>query len=498
MHKHYPMFMTVLSVVILLLLLGYPGGENDKKIYVYQSNATTEKVPAQERTINNLRDLNNALVDIASGSTPAVVTVRTEQTVRMQQRTPFDMFREFFGEDPFNDRNGNRGGQREFRQHGLGSGVIVAEDGYILTNNHVIAGAETIYVGLENGDTLTAEVVGADPESDIAVLRVGARGLPYMTFGDSDDLRVGEMVMAVGSPLSPGLAHSVSQGIVSATGRGLGLMQFENFIQTDAAINRGNSGGPLVNMNGEIIGINTAIASQSGGFQGIGFAIPSNLASFIMQSIIEDGTVVRGFIGIQYTPVDENIARAFDLQEIQGILINDVVDDSPAQQAGLESGDVIVEVNGDRVVGSREFQFEIANMRPGEDVNLTFIRNGERQSVDLTLAQRPTDEVAAVENGGSVEDITGFAVRDLTSDLAERLRISPNIDGVVVEDIDQNSNAYRNNLRQGDVIIAVNRQPVSSRAEFNQIINEHPDGEIILLQVIRENTRFFVAFEPRS
>ncbi|MEX0686460.1 MAG: DegQ family serine endoprotease [Balneolales bacterium] len=490
--------MTVLSVVLLFFLLGYPGGlisSNDT--YVYEnSNPVAEKKSAQERPINNLRDFNNALVEIASATTPAVVTVRTEQTVRMQSRTPQDFFREFFGDPRGN--GGNEGQQREYRQQGMGSGVIVSEDGYILTNNHVVASADTIYVGLENGDELTAEIVGTDPDSDIAVLRVDAQNLPFMTFGNSDELKTGEMVLAVGSPLNPGLAHSVSQGIVSSTGRSLGLMTFENFIQTDAAINRGNSGGPLVNMDGNIIGINTAIASQSGGFQGIGFAIPSNIASSIMESIIEHGSVIRGFIGISFEPVSENIARAFGLERTRGILVNDIVPDSPAEEAGMQSGDVIIEVNGETIREPREFQFEIANMKPGDEVSLTIIRNGEEESVDITLTQRPQDDEMAADDGGSVEDITGFAVRNLSDEITEQLRIPPNVEGVVVESIDQNSQAYRNNLRQGDVIIAVNQNPVISVSEFNSIVSAGASRDVILLQVIRQNQRFFVAFEPRT
>lgn len=503
MRHHYPKFMTVLSVVLLFILLGYPNAFNaltgdTGETYQYESkNLVTERQDAQDRPINSLSDFNDALVEVASGSTPAVVTVRTAQTVSVEQQNPFDMFREFFGEPP-NNNQGQR--EREYRREGLGSGVIVSEDGYILTNNHVIADAETIYVGLENGDTLTAEIVGTDPLSDIAVLQVDADNLPFMTFGDSEDLRVGEMVMAIGSPLNPGLAHSVSQGIVSATGRGLDLMQFEDFIQTDAAINPGNSGGPLINMNGEIIGINTAIASQSGGFQGVGFAIPSNIANRNMESIIEEGSVIRGYIGVYYAPVTEEIANAFGLEETRGILINDVTADGPAEAAGLEGGDIIIEINGEPIEGSREFPFTIGNMRPGDELSLTYIRDGERNSVDVTLDRRPTDEVAAEEGGeaeGSVEDVTGFAVTELTDDLAENLQVNPNLEGVVVENIDQRSEAYANNLRRGDVIIAVNRTPVTSVSEFNGVVAENPAGEVILLQVIRQNTRFFVAFETR-
>ncbi|MEX0778141.1 MAG: DegQ family serine endoprotease [Balneolales bacterium] len=500
MRQNYPKFMTALSVVLLVILLGYPNAFNslnEVSTYSYENKVLeTERQDAQDRPINNLSDLNNALVDIASSSTQAVVTVRTEQTVTRNQRNPMDMFREFFGEP------GNGGGQQreqEYRREGLGSGVIVSQDGYILTNNHVIANAETIYVGLENGDSMEAEIVGTDPESDIAVLRVDAENLPYLTFGDSENLRPGEMVLAIGSPLSEGLAHSVSQGIVSATGRGLGLMQFENFIQTDAAINRGNSGGPLINMNGEIIGINTAIASQSGGFQGVGFAIPSNIASRNMESIIEEGTVVRGFIGIEYAPVTEEIANAFDLEETGGILVNDVTEEGPATEAGLQSGDVITEINGEPIENPREFPFTVGNMRPGDEVTLTYIRDGETNTVDITLGRRPSNGESEEDEGTgtSVEEVTGFSITELTRDLAENLQVNPNLDGVVVENIDQRSDAYRNNLRQGDVIIAVNRTAVSSPSEFNEIVSNHPAGEVLLLQVVRQGTRFFVAFEPR-
>jgi serine protease Do len=298
-----------------------------------------------DRPITSLRDLNEAFVELAEAVNPAVATVFTERVLRVRPSPGmfFDHpFEDFFGEF-FQRPREPRSRECEYRQQGLGSGVVATDDGFIITNNHVIEGADTINVRLIDGRPMPAEVVGADAKTDIAVIKVDADDLVSIEIGDSDRLRVGEMVLAVGSPLSPNLAHSVTSGIVSAKGRSnVGLADYEDFIQTDAAINPGNSGGALINLDGELVGINTAIASRSGGYQGIGFAVPSNMARRVMESLIEHGTVVRGWLGIYIQDIDEALAAAMDLEGERGALVSDLSEDGPAEKAGVQQGDIIV------------------------------------------------------------------------------------------------------------------------------------------------------------
>src|SRR5690554_1519385 len=305
------------------------------------TESNTDIKSAEERAIYSLKDLNDELVDIAEKTNPAVVTITTEKTAQVQMINPFA---QFFG-------NPNARQEREFVQRGLGSGVIVSQEGYIITNNHVIDGVDKIKVALFNGDEVNAELVGTDPETDIAILKIGGDNLPTVPFGDSDNLKVGSFVLAIGSPLDANLAHTVSFGIVSAKGRALNnLTIFGNYIQTDAAINPGNSGGALIDMNGELVGINSAIASRSGGNDGIGFAIPINIAERIMNDLIEDGSVSRGYLGMIFGgEVDRTMAKGLGLDEPGGIIVGNVEKGGPSDDAGLQEKDVIISMNGEKV-----------------------------------------------------------------------------------------------------------------------------------------------------
>lgn len=445
--------------------------------------------PSSEREIRTLRDFNNALVEIAENSSPAVVTVFSERTVRVQQGNPFDIFEEFFGfrrQMPPQER----------LQRGQGSGVIVSDDGLILTNHHVIANADTIMIRMINSpDRIGAVVIGSDPETDVAVLQIEKRGLPYLAMGDSDDLRVGEWVLAIGSPLSENLAHTVTQGIVSAKGRSnINLVDIEDFIQTDAAINPGNSGGPLINLDGELIGINTAIASRSGGFQGIGFAIPINMAKNVMNSLLETGRIVRGFIGIQGQDISETMARALGIDQRGGVLVSHVTDDSPAKKAGLQEEDIILEVNGQRMQGMRQFRTYIASRTPGTRVTLRINRGGELMNIPIVLGESPEDEVAGTTESNLMEQF-GFSLEEFTRDRAQEYRLRDNLRGALVKDVDSASNAYRQGLREGDLIIAVNRVRISSVADFLDATSGVKSGDAVLLQIIRQNQRFYLAFD---
>ncbi len=509
MNSHYSKFATALTVVFVFLIIRFPMGSGSMtgdSPYDFRSDGNNTPTELNEESTDLLTRFNSALVNLSDVAKPTVVMVSTERTVRARSSgSPFDMFGPFRDDPFFRDhpffRDRGRDQEREYQQRGLGSGVIVSDDGYILTNHHVIAQADTIKVTLIDQKEIPATVVGSDPNTDIAVLKIDARNLPYMEFGDSEALQVGEMVMAIGSPLGTALAHTVTQGIVSAKGRSelniLGRDGYENFIQTDAAINRGNSGGPLINMRGELIGINTAIASQSGGFQGIGFAIPSNMAQTVMESIMETGRVVRGYIGINFQPMDDNLARALDLPDARGVIVTQVVDDSPAADAGIQSEDVIIRFDGRRIESTSDFRRSVAEKMPGTEVTLTIIRDGDEQDVAVTLGEFPSEELEEADQE-SIRDIIGFSVIELTREIADQLRLRGNIDGVVVEEVDRNSPAAQNGLQQGDLIISMNRVPVSSVSEFNSVVSEIEPGDTILLQVVRGNNRFFIAFELQS
>jgi serine protease Do len=467
----------------VVVLVDYPMHAQDKILKV---------VPASQRQITTLADLNNAFVDIAKEVKPTVVTVSTEKILTVPT-SPFgggSLFDFFFGPGQGQQQQPQ---ERKYHQQGLGSGVIVASDGVILTNNHVVDGADSIYVRTFEGHKYRARVVGTDPKTDIAVLRIDAKDLPRIAIGNSDSLRVGEMVMAIGSPMSEELAYTVTQGIVSATGRSnVGLTDYEDFIQTDAAINPGNSGGPLINMNGELVGLNAAIISRSGGFQGIGFAVPSNMAAHIMDMLLTTGKVTRGWLGVSIQDVSQQIASAMHLPEQTGALVGDVLSDSPAEKAGLKAGDLILTMNGDKIKNSSEVRNQIASTAPGTTVTFGILRDAKNMKVTVTLGEMPA-EIAAAGPGGIQKNL-GFAVQTLTPALSAKYGIDKNLSGVVVTAIDQNSNAYQQGLRQGDLIEEVDQQEVATSQKFNSLVAKKKPGDTLLLRVFRQGSRFYLAF----
>ncbi len=448
----------------------------------------TEVQKAEEQDINSLKDFNDAIVNIADKTNPTVVTVFTEKTVEVQQRNPFFPF--FGGEPEF---------EREIPRSGMGSGVIVSDKGYILTNHHVIAGADTVWVRMFNDEKVPANIVGSDKRTDVAVLQVDVENIPSITMGDSDSLRVGEMVLAIGSPMSEDLAHTVTMGIVSARGRTIkGLSLYQDFIQTDAAINRGNSGGPLINLDGELVGINTAIASQTGGYQGIGFAIPINIARNVMNSIIEHGEVRRAYLGIRGDNVDEAMAQAFDLDAPRGVIVNSVEEGTPAAKAGLKEGDVIVEINGEKVKNWRLFATRIASNPPGTRVTLTVLRDKKEKKIEVKLTKRPEDMMASGSGQqSSLEQKLGYGVETLNDNLAEEYDIQVQSGGVVVTSINRRSEAYQRGLREGDLVISVQRQRIESAEDYNAIMNKLLESgeQTALLRVVRDGNGYFVAFK---
>lgn len=477
--------LAILSVSSLLIVLNFHNAIGD--------SATMSSREILDRPINTLRDLNQAFVDISAKVKPAVVTVSTERIFKQRFYNPFSsnpFLQQFFGQ------RGRRQQpqEREYRREGLGSGVIISADGLIITNNHVIDDADSIVVQTHDGNHYTAEVVGVDKQTDIAVLRIDGDDLPYLEFGDSDELQVGEIVLAIGSPMSQNLAYSVTQGIVSAKGRSnVGLAEYEDFVQTDAAINPGNSGGPLVNLDGELVGINTAIVSRSGGNQGIGFAVPSRMAESVMRSLVDQGKVVRGWLGVYIQDVSEDIADAFNLKDNRGALVSEVMEDSPAGKAGLQAGDVILEVDGRSIESSTELRSTIASNGPNTEVRLKILRDGDVITKDLTLGELP-GEVAATGVNGGLEELLGFSFSDLNRQLAEQFQLEQWTNGVVVTDIDPNSNAARAGLRAGDIITGVNRVSLKDEDDFKSLLAKIGSGDNLLLRIYRGGRNLFIAF----
>jgi serine protease Do len=458
------------------------------------SSASIAAETLRNHPIRTLNDFNEAFVNIAESATPSVVTIYTETAIERRVMTPFDFFGKSFG-DMFNFPDTDRPDTHRQLLHGLGSGVIVSQDGFILTNNHVIDKADSISVMTSDNRKFTARIVGKDPRTDLAVLKIPATGLKPIAIGDSDRLRVGEWVIAIGSPLGESLARTVTQGIVSAKGRvNVGVADYENFIQTDAAINPGNSGGPLVNIGGELVGINTAIASRTGGFEGIGFAVPSNMAYRVYTSLVTHGKVDRGYLGVTIQDVDENIAKGLNLQSPEGVVVGTVLSGAPAARAGMKTGDVILEFNGRKVSGAAELRNEIASQVPGSNAVIKINRNGAIRTINVRFETLP-DKAEITEQGGAAENkLPGFAVAPLNPETARNLNLKADPRRLVITSVSKSSQAYMVGLRPGDVIISVNRKPISSVAEFNAILKGMKPGDLLFLLVERGTSRMYFAF----
>jgi len=369
-----------------------------------------------------------------------------------------------------------------------GSGFIISADGYILTNNHMVEGAEKVEIELTDGRKFTAEIVGADSDSDVAVIKIDASNLPYLELANSDTLEVGEWVLAIGNPL--GLSHTVTAGIVSAKGRsGFGLATLENFIQTDAAINFGNSGGPLINLDGKVVGINTAIAGSTGNI-GIGFAIPINMAKHAYDQLVKGGTVERGYLGVLPQDLEPEMAEAFGLKNGKGVLMPEVTKDSAADKAGLKHNDVILELNGEPVESADSFRNRIAMLKPGTKVQLVIWRDGKRKTLTVKLSKRPsTDELTGTLPEETREEL-GFSVQTLTDELAKRYGYEGQ-SGVIVTSVDRGSQAERLKITPGALIKEVNRQEVRNTREFNEAIRKaRKEGGALLLVKLERYTFF--------
>jgi Do/DeqQ family serine protease len=440
------------------------------------------KMPDIKRDVTPLNDAKSAVIlsyaDVLDPVEKEVVSIDSTRTVHERiQANP--LLRQFFGDIPDQDR--------ESKEMGLGSGVIVSSDGYILTNNHVVADADELTVEFSDGRKFPAKVVGADPKTDIAVVKIEATGLPAVTFADSDKLRVGDVVFAVGNPL--GVGETVTMGIVSAKGRNnLGILDdvkgYEDFIQTDAAINMGNSGGALVDARGRFVGINSAIVSPSRGNIGIGFAVPVNMAASVMRSLIETGTVVRGFLGVAGDAITPEIAEQVHLpKDANGLIITDTEADSPADKAGIKRGDVIVAINGKQIHDQDELKLTISQLPPGSKVTLNVARDGKPLVINVTLAQ-----LSDKPN----ELLTGVEVGKLTDDVRRHLGIDSRITGLVVAKVDEKS-TYAPDLPQGAVIVEINRSPAEDLATAKALLHS---GHNLLLVYYQGFQRYLVVTKP--
>ena len=478
--------LVVTGVVIGLILAAGFGISNSSKADTPDTPQSESKKSVDVSNLDVAYALSNAFASVAEKVNPAVVTISTETTIKQRVRIP-SFFEDFFG--PQGDR------EREYKAQGLGSGVIVRSDGVILTNNHVIDGADDIIVTLIDGREFPGKVTGTDPRSDIAVIQIDAKDLPSISLGNSDNLKVGEWVLAIGSPLSPEYNHTVTAGIVSAKGRQVsGLTGVQDFIQTDAAINPGNSGGALVNLRGELIGINTAIASRTGQNSGIGFAISSNLARVVMEDILDDGKVSRGWLGVRIDRVSKDIAEMYGMKNTDGVLIRSLEKDSPAERDGIEPGDIVIAVNGQPVKTPTELSSIIGSKKPNEKVKITVIREGKEKTIEVTLGEFPTELLGNnTSKENKIEDL-GLSVTNLDKSLRNELRLSDSDYGVVIREVMRGSVAENAGLQRGDLIMRVNRARINNVDDFEKQIAEIEPGGVVLLQIKRNGRRMIVDF----
>lgn len=429
-----------------------------------------------------------AFVNVVKQAKPAVVHIKVEKTStrsyrgnkQMDEMFNHPFFDQFFGPQW---RQQQQPRQREFRQRGQGSGFIISKEGFILTNNHVVEGADVIRVTLSDKRDFEARLVGTDPQSDIALLKIeDPSNLPVIPLGDSASLEAGEWVIAIGNPF--GLSQTVTVGVVSATGRNsVGINEYENFIQTDAAINPGNSGGPLINGRGEVVGINTALFSRTGGYMGIGFAIPINMAKSIEGQLQREGKVTRGWLGVVIQNVTKDLAESFGLKKAGGILISEVQEGSPASAAGVKRGDVILKLNGKQLEDVSDLRNQVAMLAPGSKAILEVVRNKRAKKIQVTIGEQP-------ENFGSRESLAedrdtlkeyGLTLQELSPELAEKFEYKPG-SGLVVSDVEPEGPAAKAGLKPGNLVEEVNHQPVATREDLRKALAK-ADGDKILLRV---------------
>jgi serine protease Do len=465
------------------------------------SYAAVDTAPSPEA--HHVMEFSEAFRAVAKTLQPSVVSidsVRHAKPVDLRGNRPeMDLppeFERFFGDDllkRFKDFEPPQGGRE---QRGLGSGVIVSSDGYIVTNNHVVRNADELSVNLADGRKLDAKVIGTDSATDLAVLKVEATGLPSAKLGNSDSMEVGDWVVALGTPF--GLEQTVTAGIISAKGRSsVGITDYEDFLQTDAAINPGNSGGPLANMNGEVVGINTAIASRTGAYNGIGFAIPSKMVKQVMHSIMENGHVERGWLGAAIQDLNEDLAKSFGFDSTDGVLVGDVVKDSPAEKAGLKAGDIVLTFNGKAMHDANELRHAVAATAPHSEAKMVVFRDGARETLTVTVGLLKDGAVASLRPGSrSGESDTaselGMSVKTLTGELASQLGYDESQTGVVVTEVQPGSLAAGAGLHEKDVVVAIGGTEINNTADFNKAVKASDTAKGLRLRVKREGVSLFL------
>jgi serine protease Do len=470
--------------------------------------SSAEKAPAEKQSVSPpavdqrsqqlITELSKAFEQAAAKVSPSVVPIYAEQVVKAPGMAglPDDALRQFFGDDFFRRFFGQAPEQKQI-QRSLGSGVIVSKDGYILTNNHVVAGAQKLTVFISDKRSYPAKVVGTDPQSDVAVVRIDVGDLPAATLGSSAGVSVGQWVIAVGNPFA--LLHTVTHGIISAKGRSsVENTAYQDFLQTDAAINPGNSGGALADLNGNVIGINTALATPTGGNVGLGFAIPIDMAKAVMEQLIAKGKVSRGYLGLTPQDIDEDLAKALKLSGTSGVLISEVVPGSPAEQGGIKSGDVVVAFNGKKVEDSTQFRQLVAQAAPGSTATISVLRDGQKMDLRVTLAERPAETQAKAapqkeQSEPKPSSRLGLTVQTLTPDIAQQLGFKRTETGVVISEVTPASAADEAGLQAGDVIKEISRVRVQTAEEFEREIRRSKSGDSVALLIKRGAVTFFIA-----
>src|SRR3989304_3234203 len=454
--------------------------------------------PLPPKVAEQLETTEKAFVMIAKRVVPSVVNISTTKMFKGPEEGPNNpllqdpFFRRFFDEDFFRDHQS----PRKRKEQSLGSGVIVPEDGYIVTNNHVVEGADEIKVVLTDIREFVGKVVGADHKTDLAIVKIKAGDVPAIVWGDSDQIEVGEFVLAIGSPF--GLNQTVTSGIISAKGRAnVGIADYEYFIQTDAAINPGNSGGALVNIRGELIGINTAIFTRSGGYMGIGFAVPSNMAKTVMDSLVKEGKVTRGWLGVYIQDITPELAKQFKLSTNRGALVSDVMEGSPANKAGLQRGDVILHYNGKEVENNSHLRNIGAQTPVGRTIDVKVIRDGRTETLKVVIGELPAEMAKGEAGEGGTDGIfQGLTVQNLTAEFRERLDIPEKIRGIVVTGVAADSAAEEYGIRAGDVIMQLNRKDIKTIKDFSKVADEIKKGDSVLVLVYREGMTIYITLTP--
>jgi serine protease Do len=452
-------------------------------------------------SVEVLTQLSDALSEVATVATPSVVNISTTRVIKSRDETPFDLFDDPFFRRFFGDQLPHPNIPKERKEQSLGSGVIVSEDGYIVTNNHVIEKSQEIKVLLSNKRDYKAKLIGADPKTDIAVIKIDAKGLTALPWGDSNKLKVGEIVFAIGNPF--GLNQTVTMGVIGAVGRAnVGIADYEDFIQTDAAINPGNSGGALLNARGELVGINTAILSRTGGYQGIGFAVPSSMARQVMDDLVKHKKVVRGWLGVSIQEVTSDLAEEFGVKDLKGALISGVMKGSPAEKAGIRQGDVILQYNGKSVEDTGHLRNMVSQTPLGSVVKIRLLRKKKEIEVEAVVAEQPKKLAEAAQEEEQAADdenaaLAGLTVRELTPDLARRFGIAQGEKGVVIVRIEQNSRAFEAGMRPGDLILQIDQKDITTIEDYRKAVARITAKDRILLLIRRKSEDLFVTIKPQ-